>query len=389
EKKEEEEEDENEIDEIDDYLRTQNSKIIVTKIPSLRLDVIAKIGFGMSRSKLDKEFYKNNIRLNGERCLKKGVMQNNAKYFRRGELIAKGQEVKEIQKSNDEDVKINTTQWQKDSVADDSSEHLTLPRHEVVRRLRERSEPILLFGESEIEAFKRLRRCEILEPDVNKGFRNDFQEAMEQVDQAYLNEILASSKPQDRDGKGDVNVPDEGVTYEDLQKMSVKLNKGDRDFDLNVITQFIQFLVQMWGNQLNSRSTAEKMSTRGKMASATYAQTREYLKPLLRKLKNKSLPEDITDSLTDIVKHLLERNYILASDAYLQMAIGNSPWPIGVTMVGIHARTGREKIFSKNVAHVMNDETQRKYIQALKRLMTKCQEYYPTDPSRCVEYSKT
>lgn len=93
--------------------------------------------------------------------------------------------------------------------------------------------------------------------------------------------------------------------------MSVKLNKGDRDFDLNVITQFIQFLVQMWGNQLNSRSTAEKMSTRGKMASATYAQTREYLKPLLRKLKNKSLPEDITDSLTDIVKHLLERNYIL------------------------------------------------------------------------------
>ena len=33
-------------------------------------------------------------------------------------------------------------------------------------------------------------------------------------------------------------------------------------------------------------------------------------------------------------------------------------------MVGIHARTGREKIFARNVAHVLNDETQRKYIQA-------------------------
>ena len=317
------------------------------------------------------------------------VLQNNKKYFKRGELISKGTEVKEIQKNSDEDIKVNMSQQLEECLTEGSSEHLMLPRHEVIKRLRERGEPILLYGESEIEAFKRLRKCEILEPEVNKGFRNDFQEAMEQVDQAYLNEILSSSKPQDRDGKGDVNVPDEGVTYEDLQKMSAKLNKGDRDFDLNVITQFIQFLVQMWGNQLNSRSTAEKMSTRGKMASATYAQTREYLKPLLRKLKNKSLPEDITDSLTDIVKHLLERNYILASDAYLQMAIGNSPWPIGVTMVGIHARTGREKIFSKNVAHVMNDETQRKYIQALKRLMTKCQEYYPTDPSRCVEYSKT
>lgn len=55
--------------------------------------------------------------------------------------------------------------------------------------------------------------------------------------------------------------------------------------------------------------------------------------------------------------------FIQANDAYLQMAIGNAPWPIGVTMVGIHARTGREKIFSKHVAHVLNDETQRKYIQ--------------------------
>jgi len=55
--------------------------------------------------------------------------------------------------------------------------------------------------------------------------------------------------------------------------------------------------------------------------------------------------------------------YFQANDAYLEMAIGNAPWPIGVTMVGIHARTGREKIFARNVAHVLNDETQRKYIQ--------------------------
>lgn len=55
--------------------------------------------------------------------------------------------------------------------------------------------------------------------------------------------------------------------------------------------------------------------------------------------------------------------FFQANDAYLEMAIGNAPWPIGVTMVGIHARTGREKISSRNVAHVLNDETQRKYMQ--------------------------
>lgn len=73
-----------------------------------------------------------------------------------------------------------------------------------------------------------------------------------------------------------------------------------------------------------------------------------------------------------------------ANDAYLQMAIGNAPWPMGVTMVGIHERSAREKIFSNQVAHVLNDETQRKYIQAIKRIMTWAQKKYPNDPSKCV-----
>lgn len=63
------------------------------------------------------------------------------------------------------------------------------------------------------------------------------------------------------------------------------------------------------------------------------------------------------------------REYLKANDAYLKLSIGNAPWPIGVTMVGIHERSGREKIFSNNVAHVLNDETSRKYIQSLKRLV--------------------
>jgi hypothetical protein len=37
-----------------------------------------------------------------------------------------------------------------------------------MRKLRERGEPILLFGENELEAFQRLRKLEILEPESNK-----------------------------------------------------------------------------------------------------------------------------------------------------------------------------------------------------------------------------
>ena len=46
-----------------------------------------------------------------------------------------------------------------------------LPRKEVLRRLRDRNEPILLFGENEIEAFKRLRKLEISEPEINRVSR--------------------------------------------------------------------------------------------------------------------------------------------------------------------------------------------------------------------------
>ncbi|XP_046397823.1 pre-mRNA-splicing factor 18 [Ischnura elegans] len=294
-------------------------------------------------------------------------------------------------------------------VADNSGP--TLPRREVIRRFRERGEPITLFGETELDSFRRLRKLEVLEPEVNRGLRNDFQEALERVDQAYVDEILYSANmtggsggngvsggcsgggsgvtSHDSEGRptNDVKVTDDGVTYDQIQACAERLGEGDRDLDMNVTSQFLTFLLKMWGNQLNSRPASEKTSTKGKMASATYTQTQVYLDPLLRKLKSRTLPEDISDSLTEIIRHLLDRNYIMANDAYLQMAIGNAPWPIGVTMVGIHARTGREKIFSKNVAHVMNDETQRKYIQALKRLMTRCQQYFPTDPSRCVEYA--
>lgn len=264
-----------------------------------------------------------------------------------------------------------------------------LPRLEVIRRLRDRGEPTTLFGEEEIDSFRRLRHLEITQPEVNHGFRNDFQEAMDQVDQQYLDEILANSeisKQQKSDPKEDDIIVDDSITYEKIQEMAREMGRGNKDHDHNVIRILLEFLMKMWHTQVNSYSQHDRMTTNVKIARATCAQTKVYMKPLLRKLKTKTLPEDILDSLTDITKRMLNRNYIKASDAYLQMAIGNAPWPIGVTMVGIHARTGREKIFSKNVAHVMNDETQRKYIQGLKRLMTKCQEYFPTDPSRCVEY---
>jgi pre-mRNA-splicing factor 18 len=62
-----------------------------------------------------------------------------------------------------------------------------------------------------------------------------------------------------------------------------------------------------------------------------------------------------------------KREYQAANDSYLRLSIGNAAWPIGVTMVGIHERSAREKIGQDSVAHVLNDEVSRKYIQSVKR----------------------
>ncbi|KIJ66765.1 hypothetical protein HYDPIDRAFT_166251 [Hydnomerulius pinastri MD-312] len=92
-----------------------------------------------------------------------------------------------------------------------------------------------------------------------------------------------------------------------------------------------------------------------------------------------SLPPDMLVRMAEIVHHMQKRQYQKANDSYLRLSIGNAPWPIGVTMVGIHERSAREKISSDQVAHVLNDEVSRKYIQSLKRLLTFSQTKYPPE----------
>ncbi|XP_033316983.1 mitochondrial transcription rescue factor 1 isoform X1 [Bombus bifarius] len=75
--KDEESDEDEEFDiDVDDYLNTDKSKVIVITVPSLRLDAIAKAGFGISRNKLDKDFYNSNLRVNGKKCFKKGMMMH-------------------------------------------------------------------------------------------------------------------------------------------------------------------------------------------------------------------------------------------------------------------------------------------------------------------------
>lgn len=65
--------------------------------------------------------------------------------------------------------------------------------------------------------------------------------------------------------------------------------------------------------------------------------------------------------------------------------------PCGGVQVGIHFRAAREKIShvgnATGHAHIMNDEATRKYLQAVKRLISTVQRLHPTDPSMSMDFN--
>ncbi|KAG9489932.1 hypothetical protein GDO78_005704 [Eleutherodactylus coqui] len=299
----------------------------------------------------------------------KELLGESKKYFKRSELAEKEKEDYfercgfKVQNQDAEEKPSTSNNPVLDLELAEEKLPMTLSRQEVIRRLRERGEPIRLFGETDYDSFQRLRKIEILAPEVNKGLGNDLKAALDKIDQQYLNELVAGQEQTEDDTQNDLKVHEENTTIEELEVLGECLGRGNDYRDMDIINKVLKFLLGVWAKDLNAREDYVKRSVQGKLASATQKQTESYLKPLFRKLRKKNLPADIKESITDIIKYMLQREYVKANDAYLQMAIGNAPWPIGVTMVGIHARTGREKIFSKHVAHVLNDETQRKYIQ--------------------------
>jgi len=262
-----------------------------------------------------------------------------------------------------------------------------LPRKEVIRRLRERAQPIRLFAESDEESYMRLKQLEMTEPDLSGGVGNDFKAAMDRV-----NEEINSTCEHSTDSsimRADVSTTDLNTNIDEMRlligELSSASNPSDERIiakDCEIISKFLRFILDSWGQELNARPLAEKTSQAGKHVSARYTSTRVNLKPLFRLLRKNNISRDILRQLKLIARDLVAKNYKDATSHYIEMSVGNAAWPIGVTMVGIHARTGREKISQNNIAHALNDETQRKYIQGIKRLITQFTHMFPTDPSR-------
>ena len=280
---------------------------------------------------------------------------------------------------------------------------------QVKKRLRDLGQPITLFGEG--AADRLLRFSAIMRDDRshneddfrfnsatnNKGKQplsqlkadeedeEEFEEddraerALEQKMLPHGNSSSADIDSEDEDDKANSNAagPATGYIVDGKRIQFSKIPNLSAD---KIVYKYFRSLLKEWEWDLNARDDSEKMTAKGKMETKTQKQCKDYIRPLFKLCKRKQVPGDISFKLLEMVQFCEEGNFRVAHDRYISTAIGNAAWPIGLTMVGIHERSGRERISTSKVAHVMNNELQRKYLTSVKRLMTFAQKKRPDVP---------
>ncbi|WFD49578.1 hypothetical protein GLX27_004261 [Malassezia furfur] len=67
--------------------------------------------------------------------------------------------------------------------------------------------------------------------------------------------------------------------------------------------------------------------------------------------------------IAEIVHYMQQREYRKANDSYLQLSIGNAPWPIGVTAVGyVRRRCSRQHPRALRPGKAVHDECRARYV---------------------------
>jgi len=259
---------------------------------------------------------------------------------------------------------------------------------EITKALRELGIPVWLFGEREdYQRMDRLR--EALESQKAElagmsemddfrlgsghGIRNTFLGGKKgRKDEDRDTNLKATSEAAQANNNKN---GDKSTTNKVLRDIIPKITdvKQDTDDPHKTIHRFFKFLLRHWEEDLTSRPDSVKRTLAGRNETKTLKQCKDYIRPLFKLCKTRRLEETIMGRILSIVQFCEDGEFVKAHDAYIDVAIGRAAWPIGVTMVGIHARSGRARIESSNVAHVMNSELQRKYLTSVKRLMTYCQ----------------
>lgn len=223
-----------------------------------------------------------------------------------------------------------------------------VPEEELQTKLKDMDEPRILFGETHVQRLRRYRKltAKALAPKLTDG---PIPTTIELVPEAEM------------------KVPE-----------TVPKDPAQLTFLFRQLASYFDMLLSEWQLALSRRSAEVKASAPGKQAYNSFLAAKDNLKPLFKKLETSTIESGILSAVLEIVHLAQLKRYVNANDAYLRLSIGKAAWPIGVTMVGIHERSAREKLHeTDNQAHILSDETTRKMLQGIKRCLSFAQTRWP------------
>ena len=225
-----------------------------------------------------------------------------------------------------------------------------IPEDELRQKLRALGEPAALFGEGHPARVRRYRKA------ARGGAL------------APAGPIATTLTPLE---EKDMKVPDAVPAASDRKA---------RRYLFRQLASYFNMVLREWELALAREDNEETFA--GQAAHHAMVSSKETMRPLFRKFEKADLDESILEAIVEIVKAAQERRYVDANDGYLRLSIGKAAWPIGVTMVGIHERSAREKLHGGERGHIMGSETTRKYLQSIKRCLTFAQVRWPPEDVR-------
>ncbi|KAJ5764785.1 hypothetical protein N7520_004344 [Penicillium odoratum] len=233
----------------------------------------------------------------------------------------------------------------------EGEEAIDMGEDEVIEKLRELHEPARLFGENHRSRLRRYHRIVKRAAMLQKLTDGPIPTTLEPVP------------------GGEMLIP-------------AKIPKGEAErlFLFRQLASYFNMMLSEWELALAKRDVSVRESHQGKQAYNAMVQSRENMKPLFRRFEKGDLEDGLLEPIVEIVHKVQQRKYVDANDAYLRVSIGKAAWPIGVTMVGIHERSAREKLHqSDQQAHILSDEITRKYLQSIKRFLSFAQVRWPPE----------
>jgi pre-mRNA-splicing factor 18 len=268
-------------------------------------------------------------------------------------------------------------------------------------RNKEKEEKIILLNNKRFldsdddknsEKEKKIEKKEEKQENSNKN--NEDKKIIELDEEKEEEKLLVNNNEEnipkfDRSkSKYKLTIKPEYITIEkkdSIKKRIVDYSQFSNEYKSNELYNWINLVLEDWESYIKESISNKRIKS--KIVSKElekYQQCSQNVKPLITLLQERKLNQVILDKLFTVMVFAENKDLLNANDRYIDLSIGNAAWPMGLTMVGIHQRTGKSSISPAQVAYILNDETTKKYLQSIRRILSFLQIRYNIAPSESV-----